>query len=124
MVFLTRSLDVEDLHDRRLIRGLFIGAVDADNLAAWLAKISLLGLLDSECQQVVSTLIGGDLEADEATRAIELANDGKGYRAGKDGYGGSVLGNETSEVTGIGEDDNQVDVEILDSLNSRGCESF
>jgi len=42
----TSSLDVNNLEHARLVRGLLIRAVNADNLAAWLAEILLLGLLD------------------------------------------------------------------------------
>ena len=42
------SLDVDDLENRGFVRGLLVSSVDADNLAAWLAKVLLLGLLDGE----------------------------------------------------------------------------
>ena len=49
--------------------------MDADNLAARLAKVLLLGLLDGEGEQVVGTLVGGDFEANDAAGAVKLADD-------------------------------------------------
>ena len=51
------SLNIDNLEDRRLIWSLLVRSMDADGLAAWFAKILLLGLLNSEGQQVVSALV-------------------------------------------------------------------
>lgn len=72
------SLDVDDLENRGFVRGLLVSSVDADNLAAWLAKVLLLGLLDGEGEQTVSTLVRGDLEADDSTSTVQLTNDREG----------------------------------------------
>lgn len=42
------SLDVNDLHDVGLVRGLFVCTVDANNFVAALDKVSLLSFFDHE----------------------------------------------------------------------------
>ena len=98
--------------------------MDADNLAAWLAEVSLLSLLDGELNEVVSALVRGDLEAGDTASAVELADDGKRDGASKNGHVGSVLGDETGEVASIGQDNDEVNVQVLDGRDSRGGESL
>jgi len=119
-----RSLDVDDLEDGGLIGSLFICAVQADDLAARLAETTLLGLLDGELEEVVGTLVRWDLEGSDTAGDVELAADLEGDGAGEDGDAGTVLSNETSKVASVGKDDNQVNVEVLNTRDSGGGEGL
>ena len=68
--------------------------MDADHLAAGLAEVLLFGLLHGESEQIVRALVRRDFEADDATGAVKLADDGEGDGAGQDGHVGSVLGDQ------------------------------
>ena len=98
--------------------------MDGDNLASWLAEVLLLGLLEDELDEVVGSLVGWDLVACDTSADVELSDDGEGDGAGKDGDGWLVLGDEAGHVSGVGEHDNEVDVEIEGSVHGGGGEGL
>lgn len=80
--------------------------------------------MDGESQQVVCALVGRNFEANDASGAVELADDGERDRASEDRDRRSVFCNETCKVTCVGKHDDQINVEILDSGDSRSSKSF
>ena len=98
--------------------------MDGDNLAPWLAEVLLLGLLEDKRDKVVGSLVRWDLVALDTSADVELSDDGEGYGAGKDGDAWLVLGDEASHVSGVGEHDDEVDVEIEGGVHGRGGEGF
>ena len=49
--------------------------MDGNNLASWLAKMLLLGLLQDERDKIVSSLVGRNLVAGDTTTDVELSDD-------------------------------------------------
>jgi len=118
------SFNIEDLHNVRLIRSLFLSAVDAADFVAGLAKSLLDGNLGHGLEEVLGTLEGGHLETDNTTGHVQLTDDGVADRDGEDGDTGAVLGDETRQFARVGEDDDQVDLEVVDASDSGGGDSL
>jgi len=98
--------------------------MDGDNLATWLAEVLLLGLLEDKGDKVVGSLVRWDLVALDTSADVELSDDGEGYGAGEDRDAWLVLGDKASHVSGVGEHDDEVDVEIEGGVHGGGGEGF
>jgi hypothetical protein len=69
------SLNVNDLEDGRLIWGVLVGSVNADDLSARPAQVSFLGSRDGHVDQIVSSLVRWNLESNDATCTVQLSDD-------------------------------------------------
>lgn len=118
------SLDVNDFEDVGLVRGVFVVAVDADYLVAALTEASFLGLLDNELKDVVDTDEGWDLKASDAADCLKGSDDLVVDASGEDWHWWPVLGDKAGDVTGVSHDDDEIDVKVENSADSRGCDCF
>ena len=118
------SFNVEDLHDVRLIGGLFFSSVDGDNLVASLAKSHLSSGLDDELEELVGSLERGHLVSNNTSGAVKLSDDGVGDRASEDGAARAVLRYQSGELARVGEDDDEVDLTVVNGTNGSGSDGF
>jgi hypothetical protein len=118
------SFNIEDLHNVRLIRSLFLSAVDAADFMASLAKSLLDGNLGHGLEEVLGTLEGGHLETDNTTGHVQLTDDGVADRDGEDGDTGAILGDQTRQLARVGEDDDQINVKVVDAADSGSGDSL
>jgi hypothetical protein len=95
------SLDINDLHDIRLIRSVLLVAMDANNLITSLNHVVFLGHTDDHLDHIVSANVRVNLVAPDATNDLELLDDLIIARAGKNGHGGTVLGHETAHRASV-----------------------
>jgi len=124
LIKLFLSFNIEDLHNVRLIRSLFFSAMDGHDLVSGLAKSLFNGNLGHGLEQVLGTLEGGHLVTNDTTGHVQLADDGVRYRDGEDGDAWAILGHETGQLARVGEDDDQVDLEVVDTSDSGSRDSL
>lgn len=118
------SFNIEDLHNVRLIRSLFFGAVDGHDLVAGLAKSLFAGNLSDGLEQVFGALEGRHLVTDNTAGHVQLTDDRVRYRNGEDGDLRAVFSDKTRQLARVGEDDDQVDSEVVDTSDSRSSDGF
>jgi len=115
-----KSLDIDDLHDVRFVRGVFLVTVNAHDLVTGLDHVVLLGNTDDHLDDVVAALIGVNAVAPDTTDNLQLLDDLFVARASKNWDGRSVLADKTGHGAGVSNHDDQVKVEIKNGLHGSG----
>ena len=104
--------NIDHLHDARLIWLVFIGSVDESNLLSGLDQFESLGSVNGLLNRSLQ-IASSNLVAVHASAGVGLAY-GLGIRGtGENLYLWSVFGNESSELAGLGKDENQGDVLLI-----------
>jgi len=119
-----KSLDINDLHDVRFVRSVLLVAVDANDLVTGLDHVVLLGNTDDHLDNVVTALIRVNAVAPDTTDDLQLLDDLLVARAGKNWDGRSVLADKTSHRASVSDHNDQVEIEIKDSLDGSGSHSL
>ena len=114
----SNSLDIEDLEDVRLIGSFLLATMNSYDLVARFAEAKILGGLNDELDEVVSALEGGDLVSNHTARGIKLLDNGHRDTAGEDGNGRSVLSNVSSNLAGVSQNNDQVNIKVQHSRDS------
>ena len=68
------SLDIEDFHLVRLVRSVFVGAVDHSNLGSWLRQSHGLGLLNDLGNDVILSLECCKFVSNNTSHAVHLSH--------------------------------------------------